>query len=92
MINCAHPTHFAGALADGGPWRERHPRPARQRLERSATRSSTRPTISTTAIRPTSRERHVALRGTLPGLAILGGCCGTDIRHVTSICDAWLGA
>ena len=22
MINCAHPTHFAGALHDG-PWRER---------------------------------------------------------------------
>jgi methionine synthase I (cobalamin-dependent) len=20
----------------------------------------------------------------------LGGCCGTDIRHVTAICDAWL--
>ena len=20
MINCAHPTHFEGALADGGPW------------------------------------------------------------------------
>ena len=35
-------------------------------------------------------ERYVALRGALPTLAILGGCCGTDIRHVTSICDAWL--
>ena len=23
MINCAHPTHFAGAVADGGPWSER---------------------------------------------------------------------
>ena len=23
MINCAHPTHFEGALADGGPWSER---------------------------------------------------------------------
>jgi homocysteine S-methyltransferase len=23
MINCAHPTHFTGALADEGPWRER---------------------------------------------------------------------
>ena len=23
MINCSHPTHLDGALADGGPWRER---------------------------------------------------------------------
>jgi homocysteine S-methyltransferase len=37
-------------------------------------------------------RRHAALRGTLPHVTILGGCCGTDIRHVTSICDAWLGA
>jgi len=22
----------------------------------------------------------------------VGGCCGTDIRHVTAICDAWLAA
>jgi methionine synthase I (cobalamin-dependent) len=21
-----------------------------------------------------------------------GGCCGTDIRHVSAICDAWLTA
>ena len=44
---------------------------------------------STTAI-PRTRRGHVALRGTLPNLAILGGCCGTDIRHVRSIADAWL--
>jgi methionine synthase I (cobalamin-dependent) len=36
--------------------------------------------------------RHVALRGALPNLSILGGCCGTDIRHVTCIADAWLEA
>ena len=23
MVNCAHPTHFDGVLADGGAWRER---------------------------------------------------------------------
>ena len=23
MINCAHPTHFEGVLADEGPWLER---------------------------------------------------------------------
>ena len=35
-------------------------------------------------------RRYVALRRDLPELSVLGGCCGTDIRHVTAICDAWL--
>jgi S-methylmethionine-dependent homocysteine/selenocysteine methylase len=37
-------------------------------------------------------EHYVALRGDLPNLEVVGGCCGTDIRHVTAICDAWLAA
>ena len=35
-------------------------------------------------------ERYADLRGVLPDLAVLGGCCGTDIRHVTAMADAWL--
>ena len=35
-------------------------------------------------------ERHAALRDRLPRVNVLGGCCGTDHRHVTSICTAWL--
>jgi hypothetical protein len=33
---------------------------------------------------------YLSLRVTLPILAILGGCFATDIRHITSICDARL--
>ena len=91
MINCAHPTHFAGALADGGPWLERirglranasTPQPRRARRGRGLDDGDPADLA----------ERHAALRDALPNLTILGGCCGTDIRHVTSICDAWLGA
>ena len=35
-------------------------------------------------------ERHAALTARLPRVNVLGGCCGTDDRHVTSICTAWL--
>ena len=35
--------------------------------------------------------RYAALRELLPNLTVAGGCCGTDIRHVTAICDACLG-
>jgi S-methylmethionine-dependent homocysteine/selenocysteine methylase len=35
-------------------------------------------------------ERHAALRDRLPRVNVLGGCCGTDHRHVTSIYTTWL--
>jgi S-methylmethionine-dependent homocysteine/selenocysteine methylase len=89
MINCAHPTHFAGAVADGGPWSERI-----QGLRANAS------TLSHAELDEAEdlddgdpgdlAARHLALRGSLPNLSILGGCCGTDIRHVTCIADAWL--
>ena len=89
MINCAHPTHFAGALADGGPW-----------IERIRGLRANASTLSHAELDEAEElddgdpadlaARHVALRGTLPNLTIVGGCCGTDVRHVTSICDAWI--
>ena len=66
--------------------------PARQRLDASATSELDEADDLDDGDPADLGERHAALRGTLPDLAILGGCCGTDIRHVTRICDAWLGA
>ena len=34
-------------------------------------------------------ERYRRLRSPLPRLNVLGGCCGTDHRHVAAICAAW---
>ncbi|MFY9921342.1 MAG: homocysteine S-methyltransferase family protein [Mycobacterium sp.] len=25
----------------------------------------------------------------MPAVRVLGGCCGTDARHVAAICSAW---
>jgi len=33
--------------------------------------------------------RHAELRSRLPNLNVLGGCCGTDHRHVGEIASAW---
>jgi homocysteine S-methyltransferase len=91
MINCAHPSHFAGALTVGGPWLGRL-----RGLRANASSLSHEELDGADDLDDGDPAdlgaRHAALRGTLPGLAILGGCCGTDIRHVTRICDAWLGA
>jgi S-methylmethionine-dependent homocysteine/selenocysteine methylase len=91
MINCAHPTHFMGALDDDGPW-----------LERLRAVRANASTLSHAELDEAEDlddgdpadlgRRHAELRSALPNLMLLGGCCGTDIRHVTSICDAWLSA
>ena len=38
---------------------------------------------------PTLRSATSRSATRLPDLAVLGGCCGTDHRHVASIADAW---
>ena len=89
MINCAHPTHFAGAVSEGGPWTERI-----QGLRANASTLSHAELDEAEDLDDGDPDdlaaRHVALRAALPNLSILGGCCGTDIRHVTCIADAWL--
>jgi S-methylmethionine-dependent homocysteine/selenocysteine methylase len=90
MINCAHPTHFADALPAGE---------ARNRIRGLRANASTRSHAELDEAEELDSgdpadlaARYVALRGDLPALEVLGGCCGTDIRHVTAICDAWLAA
>jgi homocysteine S-methyltransferase len=90
MINCAHPTHFADALPEGD---------SRARIIGLRSNAST---LSHAELDEAEEldagdpadlaERYLALRGDLPALEVLGGCCGTDIRHVTAIADAWLAA
>lgn len=33
-------------------------------------------------------DRYVALRGLLPGLLVVGGCCGTNEEHVARMGEA----
>jgi S-methylmethionine-dependent homocysteine/selenocysteine methylase len=90
MINCAHPTHFAEALPRGE---------ARRRITALRANASRRSHAELDAAEELdagdSRDlaaHYVALRQRLPALDVIGGCCGTDISHVTAICDAWLAA
>ena len=32
--------------------------------------------------------QYAELRSMLPSLAVVGGCCGTDVRHVRAIAEA----
>jgi len=84
MINCAHPTHFEHIL-DGRAWQDRvrgiranASRLSHAELDRAAALDSGNPV-------ELGRE-YAALRGKLPGLVLLAGCCGTDTRHIREIC------
>jgi S-methylmethionine-dependent homocysteine/selenocysteine methylase len=89
MINCAHPAHFADVLAAGGDWRGRI-----GGLRANASMLSHAELDAAEELDDGDPDdlaaRYVALREVLPNLTLIGGCCGTDIRHVTAICEAWL--
>lgn len=88
MVNCAHPNHFSGALEHDGAWRERI---AGLRANAS-TRSHAELDESTELDEGDPQDlgaRHAALRHRLPAVSVLGGCCGTDARHVAEIVSAW---
>ena len=84
MINCAHPAHFADALAAGEGWVKRI-----QGLRANASRRSHAELDEAKDLDigdPVELGHlHGELRRKLPHLAVLGGCCGTDHRHVEEI-------
>jgi S-methylmethionine-dependent homocysteine/selenocysteine methylase len=89
MINCAHPTHFEDVLAGGESWAER----IRGLRANASTKSHAELDEATELDAGDPADlgaRYADLRTRLPRLNVLGGCCGTDQRHVTAICSAWL--
>lgn len=90
MINCAHPAHFEQALEAGEPWLNR----VRGIRANASTKSHQELDESTTLdagdIADLSR-RYRALTRSFPAMRVLGGCCGTDHRHIAAICEAVAG-
>lgn len=89
MINCAHPTHFADVLVTGEPW------VARIRGIRANASTMSHAELNESAELDAGNplefgRQHSALFERLPNFNVLGGCCGTDDRHVEEICKAAL--
>jgi homocysteine S-methyltransferase len=90
MVNCAHPTHFLPVLDGAGPWhrvlgiRANASTKSHAELDESDVLDDGDPLRLA--------EEYLAIGERLPHLAVLGGCCGTDHRHVGSVADAWFGA
>jgi homocysteine S-methyltransferase len=91
MVNCAHPTHFAHVVADLGDLAGRI-----GGLRVNASSKSHAELDEATELDagdPEALEReHAALLAHLPNACVLGGCCGTDARHVAAAGAAWAAA
>lgn len=87
MVNCAHPTHFGNVLEEGGAWTRRI-----GGIRANASKCSHAELDRMTELDigdPDDLGRlYAGLRRSMPWLNVLGGCCGTDIRHVTAIAEA----
>lgn len=86
MVNCAHPTHFAGALVPGEPWLER----VKAVRANASALSHAELDVATELHRGDPEELAEAygrLRAVLPDLRVVGGCCGTDHAHVAAITE-----
>jgi S-methylmethionine-dependent homocysteine/selenocysteine methylase len=87
MINCAHPTHVSAGLGDS---------PALERIGGLRVNASALSHAELDAAEELDEgdpivlgRDNAALRHKLPSIRLLGGCCGTDHRHVEEIIAAW---
>ena len=89
MVNCAHPSHFYDVLEPGEAWTDRI-RGLRANASRLSHAELDEAEVLDTGDPEELAHEYVALRERLPRLTILGGCCGTDHRHVGAMSEAWL--
>ena len=91
MINCAHPSHFDDAISGVGDWSDRI-RGVRANAS-AKSHAELDEAVELDAGDPVALAKEYRdLRKRLRHLSVLGGCCGTDHRHILAICDACLPA
>ena len=87
MINCAHPTHFHKTLVKGAAWTRRvRGLRANASCKSHAELDEADELDAGNAAQLAGEYR--ALRSILGHINVLGGCCGTDHRHVAAIAEA----
>jgi homocysteine S-methyltransferase len=89
MINCAHPSHFEQALDSRAAWTKR----ICGIRANASTRSHAELDESETLDDGDPEDlglRYRKLKTAFPAMRIIGGCCGTDHRHVAAIAAACL--
>ena len=88
MINCSHPDHFSPALDQQAPALDR---------VRGVHANASRLSHAELDESPELDDGHpdefgiqmIEVHDRRPGINILGGCCGTDARHIAAIAQAY---
>ena len=84
LVNCAHPQHLLPALSEPGGWQARIRGLRCNASTASHAELDASPTLDDRDLDVFAAD-HAELRSRLPWLTILGGCCGTDVRHVARL-------
>lgn len=84
MINCAHPTHFESVLASKEAWlnKIRGIRANASRMSHAELNEA--PVLDAGDPRELARE-YAEISRRMKHINIMGGCCGTDHRHIEQI-------
>jgi len=86
MVNCVHPTHLAEALPRGPqPWWATRLRGLRANASRKSHAELNEATELDAGDPWELALEYDELMDKLPALTVLGGCCGTDERHIECI-------
>ena len=84
LLNCAHPLHVLPALDEPGGWQSRI-----RGLRCNASTATHAELDEAEQLDEGDLDLfaagHAAIRSRLPWLTVLGGCCGTDVRHVARL-------
>ena len=86
MVNCAHPTHFADVLEQGGSWVERVKGVRANASTMSHAELNDAEELDRGDV-PGLARHYAELRRILPDMRVAGGCCGTDAAHISAIAD-----
>jgi homocysteine S-methyltransferase len=85
-VNCAHPDHIELAIEAGADWTSRL-----RAVRANASRRSHAELDEASDLDAGDPAEFAAgyrrLRASVPTLTVLGGCCGTDVRHVAAVAD-----
>ena len=87
MINCAHPTHFEHVLVEKEPWVQRICGLRANASRKSHAELNESPELDIGDPVELGGQ-HAQLKRKLPKLSVMGGCCGTDHRHIEQIAAA----
>lgn len=86
MVNCAHPDHFAHQLNDAA-WARRI-RGIRCNASRMSHAELDECEVLDDGDPTEFAGSYQQMRDSLPWLNVFGGCCGSDLRHVTAIAES----